>query len=393
MSRTKITFIIIVCAAVMLIFTCFPSFASGGVITMAETEARQPAGGAESYVSTAAAEAADINGSTDAVISGLAQVVKAGGADALAPNASFSYRYKDEMEERREYEERKRRESEEAWLAAEEERRLNELRQRVASLTNDDLDELYSAEYFTERMRVLGYLRSEYGADINYRNAVIRLQAAMNLRTDAVLGENTKKALLENSPVIPHDEVSSPASGGYWITINKSKNILTIYEGAKVYGKYPVATGSSPSLTPEGKFSIVTKAVNPAWGGGGYASPVAGGAPGNPLGKRWFGLSVGGGGSYGVHGNANAASIGTYASHGCVRMINADVEKIFEFISVGTPVWIGSDAKLADFGIKQYHTVTQAPGDALPAFEPEPAPDFYPADPERATLIAYDDGL
>ena len=315
------------------------------------------------------------------ILAGYIDVSNAGFDSALPPNTSFLYRYMAQYEERLEYEEQKRQEEIEAKLAAEEERRLNEMRRRVASLTDSEMDELYSADYFTGRMRELGYYTQDFSNEsYNYRNAVIRLQAAMNMQVDAVLGAVSKKALIEGSPVIAHDEVASPASEGYWITINKSKNILTVYRGAEVHKKYPVATGRRPTLTPEGKFSFVSKSVNPAWGGGGYASPVAGGSPSNPLGRRWLGLSIGGGGRYGVHGNASPLSIGTYASAGCVRMINTDVESMYEYIPVGTPVWIGSDSKLAEFGIKQYYTITeaQAQPDDRPGYGPEPGYDTAP---------------
>ena len=330
-------------------------------------------------------------------------------ASASTPDSSFIYRFQDKVIERQEYEERLRQAELEARLAAEEERRLEGLRAKVAILTEAEINEIYPQGYFVERMKELGYYKQDFNDDsLNYRNAVIRLQADKNMRTDAVLGEASKKALVENSPVIACDEIAAPASDGFWITINKTKNILTVYQGAQVYHKYPVATGASPSLTPEGKFSFVTKSVNPAWGGGGYAEPVAGGSPSNPLGKRWFGLSIGGGGRYGVHGNASPRSIGTYASHGCVRMINTDVESMFEYVPVGTPVWIGTEAKLAEFGIKQYYTVTQPaepldPAEPLEAAETEPgtapagAPDTDPANASgvkdaenagRAILIA-----
>ena len=354
------------------------------------------------------------SGDFNALLSGYAGVSSAGGRDGLASNYSFLYRYQEKIEERKAYEEKKRREEQEAKLAAEEERRLDDMRQRLASLTDEELGELYSNEYFTERLRELGYYKQDLANEqTNYRNAVIRLQASINMPIDAKLGAISKKALLEDSPVIPRDEVASPASEGYWITINKSKNILTVYKGSAVYHKYPVATGASSGLTPEGKFTIVTKSVNPSWGGGGYASPVAGGAPGNPLGKRWLGLSIGGGGRYGVHGNASPTSIGTYASHGCVRMINTDVESMYEYIPVGTPVWIGSDSKLSEYGIKQYYTITEvteavitpiadgesAPADnpvigetpAMPGSEPPSDPESDSAVDIYAAPIAFDD--
>ncbi|MCL2058416.1 MAG: L,D-transpeptidase [Oscillospiraceae bacterium] len=400
----------VICAALfaaLLVMLAAPAFAApGGATGAGATNADATYAGdeaAEWAAGAAAAEGAAAAGAYEdfgAILSGYTYASQAGGQDALSPNQSFLYRYHAEVQERREYEERKRQEEEEQRLAAEEERRLEEMRRRVASLTDAELSELYSFDYFVERMRILGYYRDEYSStDLNYRNAVIRLQAATNMRTDAVLGPVSKKALLEESPVMAHDEVSTPASSGFWITINKSTNILTIYQGAEVYGKYPVATGRSPGLTPEGKYSFVTKSVNPAWGGGGYASPVAGGSPSNPLGKRWMGLSIGGGGRYGVHGNAAPNSIGTYASAGCVRMINADVEYIFEFIPVGTPVWIGTDSRLADFGIRQYYTIAEPPAYEAPP-EPEPGPEADAAreerearEAERAKPIILDEDL
>ena len=90
---------------------------------------------------------------------------------------------------------------------------------------------------------------------------------------------------------------------------------------------------------------------NPAWGGAGRHRPVRGGAPNNPLGKRWMGLNIKGGSMYGIHGNSDKNSIGRYISLGCIRMFNEDVENLYELIEIGIPVWVGSEEKLKDFGI------------------------------------------
>ncbi|BCU82833.1 hypothetical protein JIR001_26160 [Polycladomyces abyssicola] len=129
---------------------------------------------------------------------------------------------------------------------------------------------------------------------------------------------------------------SAGASGGYRIVVDKSTNTLTLYQNGTELRSYPVATGRSPRLTPEGTFPIVIKVVNPSW------KNVPGGVPQNPLGKRWLGLSVRGddGTTYGIHGTNRPDSIGTYASHGCIRMRNADVAELFRIIPVGTPVTI-----------------------------------------------------
>ena len=82
------------------------------------------------------------------------------------------------------------------------------------------------------------------------------------------------------------------------------------------------------------------------------SDPIAGGVPNNPLGTRWIGISYKGGWKYGIHGNSNPRSIGTYASMGCVRMFNSDVEKLYEKVKTNTPVWIGNEKELQDYGVK-----------------------------------------
>jgi SH3-like domain-containing protein len=124
----------------------------------------------------------------------------------------------------------------------------------------------------------------------------------------------------------------------YKIEINKTTNKLYLYKNGSVVKVYPVATGRTNSLTPEGTFPIVVKIVNPGWRG------IPGGSPDNPLGARWNGLSVHGdnGRTYGIHGTNNPGSIGKHVSHGCVRMYNQDVIELYNTIYEGTPVWIHS---------------------------------------------------
>ena len=44
------------------------------------------------------------------------------------------------------------------------------------------------------------------------------------------------------------------------------------------------------------------------------------------------------GGQYAIHGTNKPASIGTFASYGCIRMYNQDILDLFDMVSVGTPV-------------------------------------------------------
>lgn len=134
---------------------------------------------------------------------------------------------------------------------------------------------------------------------------------------------------------------ANPAWGGTSIglVINKSTNQLGFYQSGTLIKTFPVATGRRPKDTPEGEFKVVRKLVNPYYTKG----KIPGGSPRNPLGVRWLGLSVGntGGGTYGIHGNNNPRSIGTYASAGCIRMYNKDVLWLYDRVPINTHVKIG----------------------------------------------------
>jgi lipoprotein-anchoring transpeptidase ErfK/SrfK len=125
------------------------------------------------------------------------------------------------------------------------------------------------------------------------------------------------------------------------IVIRRDKNRLFLYTGKRKPVVFGVATGQPSYPTPLGRFTIVSKQLNPWW----YPpdsdwarglSPVPPG-PGNPLGTRWMGLSLPG---VGIHGTPDAASIGYSASHGCIRMRIPDAEWLFEHVSEGTTVFI-----------------------------------------------------
>ncbi len=119
------------------------------------------------------------------------------------------------------------------------------------------------------------------------------------------------------------------------IIINKKTNQLGFYQNGVLVKVFPVATGLHRNFTPEGQFRVITKIVNPPY----YKKQIPGGSPSNPLGPRWLGLSCAGG-SYGIHGNSNANSIGTYASEGCIRLYNQDILWLYDQVSLGTPVTI-----------------------------------------------------
>ena len=127
------------------------------------------------------------------------------------------------------------------------------------------------------------------------------------------------------------------------IHINRSGYTLRLYKNLKLVETYPIAVGQVGLETPAGLYSIQNKAINPAWSvpNSAWAGELAGrvipgGVPENPLKARWLGIYDG----VGVHGTDARGSIGTNASHGCIRMLVEDVVELYDRVPVGAPVYI-----------------------------------------------------
>ncbi|HEX2505350.1 MAG TPA: L,D-transpeptidase [Gaiellaceae bacterium] len=134
---------------------------------------------------------------------------------------------------------------------------------------------------------------------------------------------------------------------GPTVVIRRGSKRLSLFRGVRPRGNmrlratFGVATGLPQYPTPLGRFTIASMQRNPWWyppdsDWAAGAQPIPPG-PGNPLGTRWMGLSVGG---VGIHGTPDAASIGYSASHGCIRMRIREAEWLFERVRIGTTVFI-----------------------------------------------------
>ena len=127
------------------------------------------------------------------------------------------------------------------------------------------------------------------------------------------------------------------------ITISKSAFRLRLFKHLKFVKSYGVAVGQPAYPTPSGLFSVTSKQVNPTWtapdspwAGAMRNESVPGGSPANPLKARWMGIANG----VGIHGTGEPGSIGTAASHGCIRMTVPDVIDLYPRVPIGTPVLI-----------------------------------------------------
>jgi lipoprotein-anchoring transpeptidase ErfK/SrfK len=107
---------------------------------------------------------------------------------------------------------------------------------------------------------------------------------------------------------------------------------LALVENGRVVKVYSVAAGAFDSPSPTGDFRIIRRLTAPTYYAPGVVIPPV---PENPLGTRWIGLNLKG---YGIHGTSQPGSIGHYASHGCIRMRNRDVQQLFELVRAGDVV-------------------------------------------------------
>jgi hypothetical protein len=123
-------------------------------------------------------------------------------------------------------------------------------------------------------------------------------------------------AAIENQPV------TAPV-GAVSIVVKVSQRVLEVYSDGNLHKTYRIAVGKSGTPTPIGEWNVVWKDYN--WGTG--------------FGTRWIGINVPWG-IYGIHGTNKPWSIGQFASHGCIRMRNKDVEELFEWVPINTPVRI-----------------------------------------------------
>jgi L,D-transpeptidase catalytic domain/Putative peptidoglycan binding domain len=119
---------------------------------------------------------------------------------------------------------------------------------------------------------------------------------------------------------------------------------LSLYKHLKFAKSYGIAVGRIGLETPAGLYHVQNKAVNPAWTmpNSSWVAPkdrgkvIPGGTAANPLKARWLGIYAGAG----IHGTDDSGSIGSAASHGCIRMRIPDVEELYDQVPVNAPVYI-----------------------------------------------------
>jgi lipoprotein-anchoring transpeptidase ErfK/SrfK len=126
------------------------------------------------------------------------------------------------------------------------------------------------------------------------------------------------------------------------ITVDRASFHLRLWKDLKLVKTYPIAVGMAGLETPSGVYTINDKQINPSWHvpnsdwAGDLAGKVIPPGPSNPIKARWMGIYNGAG----IHGTTDVGSLGSAASHGCIRMAIPDVIDLYDRVPLGTTVYI-----------------------------------------------------
>jgi lipoprotein-anchoring transpeptidase ErfK/SrfK len=127
------------------------------------------------------------------------------------------------------------------------------------------------------------------------------------------------------------------ATANVQVVIYLGQRRLVLLQHEQVLNDFPIAVGQADWQTPVGTFKVQSMRADPVWRHP-ITQEAVGPGPENPLGSHWIGFLEEGEFFIGIHGTNQDDSIGEAVSHGCVRMFNQDIQRLFEQIKIGTPI-------------------------------------------------------
>jgi lipoprotein-anchoring transpeptidase ErfK/SrfK len=128
-----------------------------------------------------------------------------------------------------------------------------------------------------------------------------------------------------------------------YLVVDRTHFKLRLYRHLKLVRTFPIAVGRAGLETPAGLYRIDDRQVDPSWHvplsawAGDLAGKVIPPGPADPIKARWLGFHDGAG----IHGTDEISSLGTAASHGCIRMAIPDVIALYPLVPLGTPIYVG----------------------------------------------------
>jgi lipoprotein-anchoring transpeptidase ErfK/SrfK len=155
----------------------------------------------------------------------------------------------------------------------------------------------------------------------------------------ALLGSRSKAPVVTEAPPPP-----APPEPYLLLSLSQRRVYLIDEVAGGPHQAFPVAIGRKQYPTPTGRFQVNEMVKDPDFARFDFAnptSPILGRippGPNNPLGLRWIAFAHAHGWTVGFHGTRNTKVLGMAVSHGCVRMSNPDVVKLYDQVKLGTTV-------------------------------------------------------
>jgi lipoprotein-anchoring transpeptidase ErfK/SrfK len=209
---------------------------------------------------------------------------------------------------------------------------------RFVRMVADDVDREPQDAGVNPSGDTLEIVPARYGRKLRDKLLTEQITAAvLNAEADHTIAARTHPL----KPQVTGSEVASKYPS--YLTLDRATFTLRLWKDLKLAKTYTVAVGQEGLETPEGLYAIQEMAENPTWNvpESAWAGSLAGQSippgPSNPIKARWLGIFEGAG----IHGTEETWTLGTAASHGCVRMSIPDVEELYDQVEVGTPIYIG----------------------------------------------------
>ena len=178
--------------------------------------------------------------------------------------------------------------------------------------------------------------------DITFERAHDGVKLNVAVAEDAIraaLSDGRRRVTLDTIKVAPK---TTEETLGATLVVRLNENRLYLYDGFEVVRSFSVATAKPGFTTPSGVWTIYDKKKDPTWynpaldSWGADLPAVIPGGPGNPMGTR--AIYIDAPGLIRIHGTTDDASIGRYASHGCIRMHNSEIEQLYPMVDIGDHV-------------------------------------------------------
>jgi len=191
-----------------------------------------------------------------------------------------------------------------------------------------------------------------YGAVLLVLIAVVAEAPGHGSKVSSVKGSRGGH-FTDESLIMPRDN----AGHSPYLVINIAAGRISLRTADSVLLDVPCSAGSGATLrdsptsrvwnfsTPTGVFEVTAKAEDPIWRKPDWAYLEEGlPVPGDPALRleedQLGGYSIDLGDGLYIHGTVYTRLLGMNATHGCIRVADEDLEKIYRIVEVGTPVFI-----------------------------------------------------